>query len=148
MKTRSFWYYRDCKKNWTGLMCHYAKTINNRKFSYTLILYKHIVGNFQRKKISISIMAFDILAKIYLCYYSLLGHFYETFFLCKKKFENWLHIEGYGSSRGTSNPIIQSKILSALKLCLYFYCRPRIEPSRANLLKGGKFKRILSSTLT
>ena len=30
---------RDCLiKNRTGLMCHYAKTINNMKFYYTLIL--------------------------------------------------------------------------------------------------------------
>ena len=41
---------RDCvKKNITGLMRHYAKTINNMKSSYTLFLYRHIVGNFPQK---------------------------------------------------------------------------------------------------
>ena len=40
---------RLCKKNRTGLMRHYAKTINNMKSSYTLFLYRHIVGNFPQK---------------------------------------------------------------------------------------------------
>ena len=128
-------------------MCHYAKTINNRKFSYTLILYRHIVGNFQKKIFFHIYNGFWYFGQNISVLLLPFGSFLWDFFL-QKKFVNWLHIEGYGSSRGTSNPIIQSKILSALKLCLYFYCRPRIEPSRANLLKGGKFKRILSSTLT
>ena len=128
-------------------MRHYAKIINNMKSSYTLFLYRHIVGNFLKNFFSISIMVFGISTNIHFHYYSTYSHFYTTFFL-QKKFVNWLHIEGYGGSRGTSNLIIQSKILSALKLCLYFYCELRIDTFKANLLKGGKFKRILSSTLS
>ena len=45
---------------------------------------------------------------------------------------------GYGGSRATYTPFIQSKILSTLKLSPFFYSISRIDTSRANLFRGGK----------
>ena len=38
------------------------------------------------------------------------------------------------------NLFILTKILSALQICPYFYCTPRFDTSRADLLIGGKFR--------
>ena len=51
-----------------------------------------------------------------------------------------MHFEvAIGILRWTLNPFIQTKILSALQICPYFYCKTRIDTFKADFLRGGKF---------